>query len=128
MKEYMPIIAAILGGLIVALGWYRTGQLNRANNIHLKRLDFRIKALESFLPVWREIQKDGGALAKPDVIEKLATARESFHLYGTQNDIDLIEKLVNAIEAKDSNAANEALPALVNLIKQGVRGELRIDA
>jgi hypothetical protein len=128
MKEYMPIFAAILGGLVVALGWYRTGQLNRANNIHLKRLDFRIKALESFLPVWREIQKDGNALAKPDVIEKLATARESFHLYGTQDDIDLIEKLVIAIEGKDLKAANEALPALVTLIKQGVRGELRIDA
>jgi len=128
MNEYMPIAAAILGGLVVALGWYRTGHLNRANNIHLKRLDYRIKALESFLPVWREIQKDGGALTKPDVIEKLATARESFHLYGTQGDIDLIEKLVEAIESKDLDAANKALPPLVNLIKQGVRGELQIVA
>ena len=128
MKEYMPIIAAILGGLVVALGWYRTGQLNRANNIHLKRLDFRIKALESFLPVWRAIQKDGGALSKPDVIDKLATARESFHLYGAQSDIDLIETLVAAIEAQDLNAANAALPPLVSLVKQGVRGELQIVA
>jgi hypothetical protein len=127
VKEYIPIIAAIFGGLVVARGWYKTGRLNRENNIHLKRLDFRIKALESFLPVWREIQKDGGALSQPDVIEKLATARESFHLYGAQNDIDLIEKLVSAIEGKDLKAANEALPPLVNLIKQGVRGELRIE-
>ncbi|QWF69812.1 hypothetical protein KEF85_10570 [Methylomonas paludis] len=128
MQEYMPIFAAILGGLVVSFGWYRTGKLNRENNIHLKRLDFRIKALESFLPVWREIQKNGNAFANPDVVEKLAAARESFHLYGTQNDIDLIEKLVNAIETKDLEAANKALPALVNLIKQGVRNELQIDA
>ena len=124
----MPIIPAILGGLVVALGWYLTGRLNRANNIHLKRLDFRIKALESFLPVWRAIQKDGDAFSKPDVIDKLATARESFHLYGTQGDIELIEKLVTAIETPDLNAANEALKSLVSLIKQGVRGELRIVA
>jgi len=128
MNEYMPLIAAILGGLIVALGWYQTGKLNRANNIDLKRLDFRIKALESFLPVWHEIEKDGAALEKPDVIEKLATARQSFHLYGTQGDIDLIETLVKAIESKNLQAANAALPPLVNLIKQGVRVELRVDA
>lgn len=127
MNEYLPIIAALLGGLIVSLGWYRTGQLNRENNVHLKRLDYRIKALESFLPVWREIQKDGNAFARPDTIEKLASARESFHLYGTQDDIDLIENLVCAIEADDLNAANKALPPLVELIKQGVRAELRID-
>jgi len=128
MNEYMPIVAAILGGLVVALGWYRTGYLNRANNIHLKRLDYRIKALESFLPVWREIQKDDGALNKPGVIDMLATARESFHLYGTQGDIDLIEKFVGAIESKKLDDANEALPPLVNLVKQGVRGELQIVA
>ena len=128
MKDYMPIIAALLGGLVVALGWFRTARLNRENNIHLKRLDYRIKALESFLPVWREIQKDGSALNKSDVIDKLASARESFHLYGTQADIDLIEKLVSAIEKKDINAANFALPPLVALIKQGVRGELQIGA
>jgi hypothetical protein len=128
MKDYIPIIAAILGGLIVALGWFRTAHLNRANNIHLKRLDYRIKALESFLPVWREIEKDGLAFSKPDVIDKLSAARESFHLYGTQTDIDLIEALVKAVENKDLSAANKALPPLVALIKQGVRGELRIGA
>lgn len=128
MKDYMPIIAAILGGLIVVIGWFRTARLNRDNNIHLKRLDYRIKALESFLPVWREIQKDGAALNRPDVIEKLGLARESFQLYGTQADINLIEELVNAVEAKDLARANKALAPLVALIKNGVRDELRIGA
>ena len=89
MKEYIPIIAAVVGALIVSIGWFVTGKLNRANNIDLKRLDFRIKALDSFLPVWNEIEKDGTALAKPDVLEKLAASRRSFHLYGTTKDIDL---------------------------------------
>jgi hypothetical protein len=40
----------------------------------------------------------------------------------------LIEELVSAIEAKDLNRANDALPPLVALIKQGVRGELQIGA
>ncbi|WP_342117557.1 hypothetical protein [Pseudoduganella sp. OTU4001] len=78
MKDFMPIIASVLGGLVVAMGWFRTARLNRENNIHLKRLDYRIK--------------------------------------------------VASIEAKDLDRANKALPPLVALIKQGVRGELSIGA
>jgi hypothetical protein len=128
MNEYMPLIAATVGALIVSIGWFVTGKLNRANNIDLKRLDSRIKALESFLPVWVEIEKNGAALGKPEVIEKLVAARRSFHLYGTQADILLIEALVDALQKKDLAAANKALPPLVTLIKQGVRNELRVDA
>ena len=128
MNQFIPLLAATLTGTIVAIGWFITGKLNRANNIALKRLDYRIKALESFLPVWNEIEKDGAALVRTDVIEKLANARQSFHLYGAQNDIDLIEALVTAIERRDLDAANRALPAVVSLVRQGVRLELRADA
>ena len=128
MSEYIPVVAAVLGGLIVAIGWFVTGKLNRSNNIDLKRLDYRIRALESFLPVWAAVEKDGAALGNPDVIEKLAAARQSFHLYGTTSDIALIEALVGAIEANDLPAANAALPPVVSLVKQGVRLELRVGA
>lgn len=128
MKEYLPIFAAIIGGIIVSVGWFITGKLNRANSIDLKRMDYRIKALESFLPVWTEIEKDGAALGKAEVIEKLAAARRSFHLYASENDIKLLEALISAIERKDLAAANVALPPLVSLLKAGVRAELRVDA
>jgi hypothetical protein len=128
LKEYIPLVAAIVGGLIVSIGWFITGRLNRANNIDLKRLDFRIKAMESFLPVWNELEKDGAAFNRPDVIEKLNASVRSFHLYGRQSDIDVIQGLTHAINAKDLGATNLALKELVALLKSCVRQELRIDA
>jgi hypothetical protein len=128
VKEYIPIVAAMLGGVIVSIGWFVTGKLNRSNNIDLKRLDYRIRALESFLPVWTEIEKDGAALSRADVVEKLATARRSFHLFGAEADVQKIEALVVAVERKDLAAANKALSPIVALMKSGIRTELRINA
>jgi hypothetical protein len=119
LKVLMPLIAATIGALIVAIGWWVTGTMNRANNIALKRLDYRIKALESFLPVWSEIEKDDNALEKPEVKAKLAGARTSFQLYGTKGDIDVLEALVTAIERRDVPAYNRALQAILLSLGRG---------
>lgn len=56
VKDIMLII--LFPALIVAIGWFVTGYLNRIKDVAQKRLDYRLKALESFLPVWFDIQKN----------------------------------------------------------------------
>jgi len=47
VKDWITLAAAF----IVAIGWFVTGYLNRVKDVAQKRLEYRLKALETFLPV-----------------------------------------------------------------------------
>jgi hypothetical protein len=47
MKDWIALGAALGGALIVAIGWFVTGSLNRSKDVAQRRLEFRLLALES---------------------------------------------------------------------------------
>ena len=53
---------------IVALGWFVTGWLNRRKDVAQKRLEHRLEALKSFLPVWFLIQQNGASFQQPEFL------------------------------------------------------------
>ena len=126
-KDWITLGAAIGGALIVSVGWFVTGWLNRRKDVAQKRLEYRLKALESFLPVWFIIQRNSAPFSDPHFLKKLEQSRSNFQLYGRQDEITLFESFIKAVEAANLPAANDALKKLVPLVRARVRDELQID-
>jgi hypothetical protein len=116
----------IASALIVALGWFVTGYQNRRKDVAQRRLEYRLKALEAFLPVWFTIEKKSAPFLQPGFLALLEDARSKFQLYGYKDEIDLMESFIRSVESKDLSGANEALGKLVPLVRERIRKELEI--
>jgi hypothetical protein len=124
VKDWITIASAF----IVAIGWFVTGYLNRVKDVAQKRLEYRLKALEAFLPVWFTIQKNSAPFTQPAFLAQLEDARSKFQLYGFKDEIDLMEQFISAIEKQNIPAANTVLGNLVPLVRSRIREELKINA
>jgi hypothetical protein len=124
MDHWMTLAAAAIGGTLVAIGWFVTGYLNRAQDVAQRRLTYRLQALESFLPVWSAIEKSGAPFTQPGFLEQLEAARRNFQLYGYQDEIAIMERFIAAVEGRNLREANEALSRLVPLVRVHIRKEL----
>jgi len=117
----------VISAVIVAVGWFVTGYLNRLQDISQKQLEHRLEALKSFLPVWFSIQRNDAPFAQPDFLPQLENARSNFQLYGYKDEIDLLEGFIKAIEQKNLENANTILAKLVPMVPNRIRKELRIN-
>lgn len=123
-KDWIAIAAAF----IVAVGWFVTGWLNRIKDVQQKRLEYRLRALDSFLAVWYIISRNSAPFSDPNFLPKLEACRTNFQLYGLADEIDRFERFIKAIEDRDLPSANQLLGALLPLVRDRIRGELQIDA
>lgn len=114
---------AVAGGL-VAIGWFVTGQLNRAKDIALKRLELRLSALQSTLPI---LFATGAPFTNPGFAEQLGDVRSNLQLYGSADEIEGMERFISAVERRDLQGANDALNALKPIVRSSIRRELRLD-
>lgn len=122
VNDWITIVSA----LIVAIGWFVTGYLNRVKDVAQKRLEYRLKALEAFLVVWFAIQKNSAPFTQPEFLSQLEDARSKFQLYGFKDEIAVMERLVAAMEKQNVDAANATLNTLVPLVRERIRKELKI--
>ena len=116
----------VASALIVAIGWFVTGYLNRKKDVAQKRLEYRLKTLEAFLPVWFTIQENSSPFSQPGFLALLTDARSKFQLYGYKDEIEQMESFIHSVEARDLPAANRALGKLVPLVRGRIREELDI--
>jgi hypothetical protein len=116
----------IASALIVAIGWFVTGYQNRRKDVAQKRLEYRLKALETFLPVWFTIQKNTAPFSQPGFLALLEDSRSKFQLYGRKDEIEPMEKFIHSIESRDLAGANAALEELVPKVLKRIRKELEI--
>lgn len=123
VRDWITIASA----LIIAIGWFVTGYLNRVKDVAQKRLEYRLKMLEAFLPVWFAITEDGNALLKPEVQEQLLEARNKFALYGLKDENDIMNQHLTAITNKDIAETNKTLRELALLVQTRIRKELKIN-
>ena len=113
---------------IVAIGWFVTGYLNRRKDVAQKRMEYRLRALEAFLPVWFAIQKNSAPFSDPGFLPLLEDARAKIQLYGHEKEIALMEVFIAGLEKHDLNAANKALTELLPVVKTGIRRELGLES
>ncbi|MDD5300511.1 MAG: hypothetical protein PHD65_08455 [Gallionella sp.] len=124
VKDWITIASAF----IIAIGWFVTGYLNRVKDVAQKRLEYRLKTLEAFLPVWFAIVNDNAALLQPEILAQFEDARRKFHLYGYKDENELMDQLVLAIGNKKPEEFTTALRKLVPLVRSRIRDELKINA
>jgi DNA-binding GntR family transcriptional regulator len=119
--DWITIIAAAT----VVVGWFVNSALNRRHEIAKKRMEYRLDALHSFLPVFFALSENRAA--DPSFAQNLAAARTKFQLYCHKDEIDSYERLVATIEARNVEACRNALRDLVRLVSGRVRGELGLE-
>ena len=126
MEQNISILLNVLAILLFPAGWLATNVLNNAQEIRKRRLELRLQMLHSFLPVWFEIQQNSAPFTNPSFLPKLEDARSKFQLYGKKDEIEKFEAFIKAIEGKNLTKANEALSALVSLVRIRIRKEISI--
>lgn len=123
--NWISLGSALLAGSLVAIGWFINGLLQRRRDVTQRRLEFRLSALKSFLPVWFAIQKSGGTpFTQPGFLQQLEDARSKFQLYGLEDEIQHMESFIDAVQSSNLVAANNALNQLLPLVRRRIRSEL----
>ena len=116
----------IASALIITIGWFVTGHLDRKNAIFLKQLDFHGEALRSFVSVWAIISRNSAPFTQPGFDEKLQYSSLLFNLYCNTQEKVKMQKFIDAINMKNISEANEALGPLVEMIPKSIRADLNI--
>lgn len=121
VRDWITITTAI----IVVAGWFVNSWLNRRHEIAKKRMDHRLDALLSFLPVLFAIQENR---AENEQFKKeIASCWTKFQLYCFRSEAEEFEKICIAIKKKDDAASWEALQNVARLVLERVRQELGLD-
>jgi hypothetical protein len=120
-------VVIIVSSLILAGGWFLTGYLNMLKDVAQKRLDYRLKTLEVFLPVCFHVRNNTVSFSQPEFIANLEDARTKFQIYGLNDEIDLMEQFINEIEKQDVAGANDVLKKLVPLMHLRIRKDLKLN-
>jgi hypothetical protein len=111
---------------IVVVGWFVNGLLNRQHEIAKKRMEYRLDALQSFLPAFFAITES--SVSGHELSEIIEQANIKFQLYCYKDEIDAFMRLTNACHAQDNKAYTDAVRELARLVREGIRGELGLDA
>lgn len=122
--NWVTIAGFTTAGSLVAIGWFVTGYLNRSKDVALKRMEYRLAALQGALPI---LFATGAPFAQPGFAEQLADVRSKFQLYGSNDEIDAMERFISAVERRDLQGANNALNNLKPLVRTRIRRELNLD-
>ena len=121
-KEYIMLLSAVL----IVVGWFINSYLNRRHEIFKKRLDYRLSMLESYI----EAGVDIANIKKDEISLKLKKAQVNFLLYGTKEEIDLINDFIHRAENKDyknsSEFKNESTKLMI-LVRDNLRSKLGLE-
>ncbi|WP_141050640.1 hypothetical protein [Aliarcobacter cryaerophilus] len=122
-KEYIMLLSAI----IVVIGWFINSYLNRRHEVFKKRLDYRLVMLESYTDAGITLEKlfkDNTQHLANEFLLKLEKAQINFLLYGTQEEIKLINEItVYASKNEKLNMKSKSVE-LMNKVRENIRTEL----
>ena len=111
--------------LIIVAGWFVNSFLNRRHEISKKRMDYRLDALLSFLPVIFAINENRTEDEK--FSKDIASCWTKFQLYCYKEETEEFEKICLAIKNKDTKAYSESVRRVTNIVRENVRKELGLD-
>lgn len=122
--ESDTVIAAFIGAVVVALGWFATYFVNIKHNIAKKRTECRMDALNSVLSIWSFIEKNSAPFKDPTFAELLESARRKIQLCGYQDEIDNMESFITHAASNNLDEANSSLKKLIKLARDRIRKEI----
>ncbi|WP_417832576.1 hypothetical protein [Terasakiella sp.] len=112
--------------LLVVVGWYIKVKQDRKFEIFKRRLDMRMKAFESVLPVLKHISEKKD-LNHPEMKEWLESSRSLFQLYANKEEEDLFEKFIEGINENDLEKVNSVLPQISLMVVDSIRKDLGLN-
>jgi hypothetical protein len=120
----------IASALIVTIGWFVTGHLERKNEIAKELRTRRLEMLHAFYPIIHLIQEKGSTIWAEKEIDELskllATARSKFLLYGYSDEIEAYENVVAAFHSSNVQAKLDQLNKLSDIVRIRIRTELSL--
>src|SRR5207244_3871513 len=102
--------------------------LNRKHEIAKRKLEYRLDALKSYMPVAFDLSSAHPMSDETDFFNKLKTANNNFQLYGTKEEIKLMDNLIQAIQNRNLENIKKAHPALYDCVRKQLRNELGINS
>ena len=117
--------------IMVITGWFINGWLNRKHEIFKKRTDFRLEmfdlytsyafTLEKLLNPKNTASKEEGV---KELIERLEVAQVKILLYGTQKEVDLVNKIMTYAQRNSHLEMKNTSVELMRLISKNIRSQL----
>ena len=92
VRDYILILSVI----IVVAGWFVNSCLNRRHEIAKERMGYRVDTLKNFISFYIEAQKSKSLDGFNDI-------QVSFHLYGHDDEIELVEEIAKIITTQPDN-------------------------
>ena len=92
VRDYILILSVI----IVVAGWFVNSWLNRRHEIAKERMGYRVDTLKNFISFYIEAQKSKSLDGFNDI-------QVSFHLYGHDDEIELVEEIAKIITTQPDN-------------------------
>ncbi len=121
--------AIIISSVIIVVGWFVNSLLNRRNEIHKKRMSYRLTTLHSFLPVFFSMSSSSQPfITDTSLGEKIKEARIQFQLYGHQDELKAFNEFVKAVEKQDTDEATKTINILIGIVIGRIRAELKLPA
>ena len=117
-------IALAVSLLVSVISWSITSKQNRDQAKFTKLLEHRIEMLLSFIPVFLSMQYHHAPFLESNVNQELVQSRILFQLYGTEDEIELMNLFCDSIERQDIDEANEHYKKLVSHVQNQIRLEL----
>ena len=120
-RDWITVFSVV----VIVIGWFVNSFLNRRHEISKKRIDYRLDALLSFLPVIFAINENR---TEDDKFSKdIATCWTKFQLYCYKEETEEFEKIMLAIKNKDNKAYTESVRRVADIVRENVRKELGLD-
>jgi len=117
----------IISAIIIVIGWFINGYLNRKHEVFKKRLDYRLAMLESYKEVAVILEKllnNGNQDLADEFIEKLEIAQTNFLLYGKEIEIELINNITQYASKNEHSKMKDESAKLMNIVRNNLRMEL----
>jgi hypothetical protein len=123
VRDWILIVSAV----IVVVGWFVNGIMNRKHEIAKKRMEYRLDALHSFLPVFFTVQKNAPNHHNDPIFQsQIHKARSNFQLYGYNDEVDAFESIISSINEGDTEKYVQNLQDLIILVRKRIRLELKL--
>ena len=120
-------ISILISACLAILGWIVNNILSRRHEIAKRRLEYRLEALHSFIPVYLSLSTSSNPfIDDPKLNKKFNDASVNFQLYGLQDEIDLFNSCQDSIMSNDGEKATKTLNKLIELVKYRLRDELKL--
>lgn len=126
-KDWITIASVI----VIVLGWFINGVLNRRHEIFKKRTDYRLEMFDSYSSfafllekTYNTNNKEKADALMKELVIKLEEAQVKILLYGTQDEADLINEITSLAQNNKGVEVKNKSATLMRLISDKLRLQL----